>query len=90
MYPISFRRLFLGAVIAALAAVSSKATVNAFTGVQPLLTVHSYRGMRTSLTAEKNGEETEIVARRITVRGDVNGGYVRTCVLNEVSYSSKR
>lgn len=27
----------------------------------------------------------DIVGRRIVVRGDVNGGYVRTCVINEAS-----
>ena len=26
----------------------------------------------------------DIIARRIIVKGDINGGYVRTCVLNEV------
>ena len=35
---------------------------------------------------ESNGahDPNEIVARRIIVRGDVQGGYYRSCVLNEV------
>ncbi len=28
--------------------------------------------------------DVEIIARKIMVKGDVNGGYVRTCILNEV------
>ena len=37
--------------------------------------------------ASPQTEETdvEVVARRITVKGDVQGGYYRSCVLNEVS-----
>jgi len=30
-------------------------------------------------------DPSEIVGRRILVKGDVNGGYVRTCVINEAS-----
>eukprot|EP00555_Chaetoceros_dichaeta_P011957 CAMPEP_0198253472 /NCGR_PEP_ID=MMETSP1447-20131203/3882_1 /TAXON_ID=420782 /ORGANISM="Chaetoceros dichaeta, Strain CCMP1751" /LENGTH=188 /DNA_ID=CAMNT_0043939149 /DNA_START=96 /DNA_END=662 /DNA_ORIENTATION=+ len=30
-------------------------------------------------------DASEIVGRRILVKGDVNGGYVRTCVINEAS-----
>ena len=40
-----------------------------------------------SIHAESvNGAEDpdEIVARRIIVKGDVQGGYYRSCVLNEV------
>ena len=29
-------------------------------------------------------DDAEIVARRIIVKGDVQGGYYRSCVLNEV------
>mmetsp|Transcript_127530 Transcript_127530/g.366885 ORF Transcript_127530/g.366885 Transcript_127530/m.366885 type:complete len:143 (+) Transcript_127530:109-537(+) len=31
----------------------------------------------------KGGDPEEIVARRIIVKGDVQGGYYRSCVLNE-------
>lgn len=31
-----------------------------------------------------DGSSSEIVARRIIVKGDVQGGYYRSCVLNEV------
>jgi hypothetical protein len=30
------------------------------------------------------GDPSEIVAKRITVKGDVQGGYYRACVRNEV------
>ena len=32
----------------------------------------------------EHGDSAEIVARRIVVKGDVQGGYYRSCVLNEV------
>ena len=35
--------------------------------------------------AEEDGDDDELVARRIIVTGDVQGGYYRSCVLNEVS-----
>ena len=38
-----------------------------------------------SLFAENGASDEEIVGRRIIVKGDVNGGYYRSCVLNEVS-----
>ena len=36
----------------------------------------------------KSGDPDEIVARRIIVKGDVQGGYYRSCVLNEVGRRS--
>uniref|UniRef100_A0A7R9ZP10 Acylphosphatase-like domain-containing protein n=1 Tax=Craspedostauros australis TaxID=1486917 RepID=A0A7R9ZP10_9STRA len=34
--------------------------------------------------ADKNGsQQPELIARRIILKGDVNGGYYRACVLNE-------
>ena len=36
------------------------------------------------LLAEGNPEDSEIVGKRITVTGDVQGGYYRSCVANEV------
>lgn len=35
--------------------------------------------------SENDQSSGEIVARRIIVKGDVQGGYYRSCVLNEVS-----
>ena len=35
--------------------------------------------------AEVDADPTEIIGRRIIVTGDVDGGYVRTCINNEVS-----
>ena len=43
-----------------------------------------------SSTAEASGSDkatadpTELIAKRIVVEGDVQGGYFRSCVLNEV------
>jgi len=34
---------------------------------------------------DAGGDSSELVARRIVVKGDVQGGYYRSCVLNEVS-----
>lgn len=36
------------------------------------------------MTSEVEQDPNETVARRIVVTGDVNGGYYRTCVINEV------
>ena len=33
---------------------------------------------------DESNDPDEIVARRIIVKGDVQGGYYRSCVLNEV------
>ena len=33
---------------------------------------------------EESGDPSELIARRIVVEGDVQGGYYRSCVLNEV------
>lgn len=65
-------------------------SVTAFTG--PAVVVarqHQQQQHRTisSLSVAANGEHDdsgEIVARRIVVKGDVQGGYYRSCVLNEV------
>jgi hypothetical protein len=37
------------------------------------------------MTSEEQ-DPNETVARRVIVVGDVNGGYYRTCVINEVSF----
>jgi hypothetical protein len=41
------------------------------------------------VVSEANGDEhdaSEVIARRITLKGAVQGGYYRSCVLNEVRY----
>jgi hypothetical protein len=38
-------------------------------------------------SSTEDEDDNEIVARRIIVTGDVQGGYYRTCVLNEVRTS---
>jgi hypothetical protein len=35
----------------------------------------------------ESGEPKELIARRIVVEGDVQGGYYRSCVLNEVNHT---
>jgi len=40
--------------------------------------------VKSSKDSSSVNDPKEIVGRRIVVRGDVNGGYVRTCVVNEV------
>jgi hypothetical protein len=43
-----------------------------------------------SAPSKSGGEDpNEIVARRIIVKGDVQGGYYRSCVLNEVRADNK-
>lgn len=37
------------------------------------------------MSDDANADDNELVARRIIVTGDVQGGYYRSCVLNEVS-----
>ena len=39
--------------------------------------------------AEGDSGDDDIVACRIVVKGDVQGGYYRSCVLNEVSTREK-
>ena len=51
--------------------------------VQGFMPFQSTERVRTNLAAEV--DNNEIVGRRILVKGDVNGGYYRSCVLNEVS-----
>lgn len=43
--------------------------------------------MRPSLVqlSAADGDDSDTVARRIIVKGDVQGGYYRACVINEVS-----
>ena len=36
-------------------------------------------------SAEEIAKGAEIIGKRIILKGDVNGGYVRTCIQNEVS-----
>ena len=39
---------------------------------------------KVALSAQGNTDDNDIVAKRIIVKGDVQGGYYRSCVLNEV------
>ena len=39
-------------------------------------------------TGDSSPDPKEIIGKTITIRGDVNGGYVRTCIKNEVSQST--
>ena len=40
---------------------------------------------RTIVRVGAHDDEPDIIAKRIVVSGDVQGGYYRSCVLNEVS-----
>jgi hypothetical protein len=71
--------------------------VRAFVVVSPDAIVTHHNQQRNTATARtpvsaassdnSNGDSSDaIVARRIVVKGDVQGGYYRTCVLNEVRY----
>lgn len=43
------------------------------------------RSATIAFMADAEGDANELIGRRITVTGDVNGGYVRTCIINEAS-----
>ena len=58
-------------------------TTAAIEGFAPIQKRANVGGGSTQLCAES--DPNEIVARRITVKGDVQGGYYRACVNNEVS-----
>ena len=43
----------------------------------------------TKLAFAKEDDAAELVGRRIIVTGDVNGGYIRTCIMNEAAVFRK-
>mmetsp|Transcript_4640 Transcript_4640/g.6033 ORF Transcript_4640/g.6033 Transcript_4640/m.6033 type:complete len:156 (-) Transcript_4640:228-695(-) len=45
----------------------------------------SFRQNSSILKATEGDSVNDIIGRRIIVKGDVNGGYIRTCVQNEAS-----
>ena len=74
--------------------------VRAFVVVSPAAIVTHHNQQRNTATARTTvsaassdnsiGDSSDaIVARRIVVKGDVQGGYYRTCVLNEVRYMGR-
>jgi hypothetical protein len=72
--------------ILALVAVCDNLSTDGFV-MNPLAvrTSTSTRGTRQFLSQEDNkGPDDDYVAKRIIVKGDVQGGYYRSCVLNEV------
>ena len=44
----------------------------------------TFFGSQIKATENDNNDPAQIVGKRIIVKGDVNGGYVRTCIHNEV------
>ena len=48
------------------------------------LTPPSAARYATASTTEGGGDPSEVIARKIVVCGDVDGGYYRSCVKNEV------
>lgn len=58
--------------------------------LQPKTTAFAKATKATTTTdADASADAAEIVGRRITVTGDVNGGYIRTCIMNEASVFRK-
>lgn len=66
-----------------------------FVGLVLMATVEGFVPLQTGTAAvprtilratEAESGDNEIVGRRITVKGAVNGGYYRSCVNNEVSW----
>jgi len=57
------------------------------TATKPLATA-AQDASATSSDAADQHDGNELVARRIVVTGDVQGGYYRSCVLNEVGATS--
>mmetsp|Transcript_27209 Transcript_27209/g.42733 ORF Transcript_27209/g.42733 Transcript_27209/m.42733 type:complete len:159 (-) Transcript_27209:264-740(-) len=53
--------------------------------VTPPSTSTTTRHAASSTAAKEGGDPSEIIARKITVCGDVDGGYYRACVKNEGS-----
>jgi hypothetical protein len=79
-------------LLPALALVLLKATssvVEAFAMVPTTPTMTGSVPRSLVVVSEANGDEhdaSEVIARRITLKGAVQGGYYRSCVLNEVRY----
>ena len=70
------------------------ATVNCFVPTTPPRTTRFTSTLFAETAASTDdaaiADDDEIIGRRIVVKGDVNGGYYRSCVLNEVSFSIMR
>ncbi len=59
----------------------------------PPLAVETHQPMGSSSSSSADGEDDDndpddVIARRIIVKGDVQGGYYRSCVLNEVKINA--
>ena len=86
--------LLLTSLLASMAFVPSPlGTVPKTSSHQPPLPINNIhynshirsKGMPTLFMTNDEQDPNETVARRIIVTGDVDGGYYRTCVINEVS-----
>lgn len=77
---------FISNILLLLVALSSKTYVAAFSTNPVCIT--SQR-LSSSLYAEAatGADPQEVIGKTIKVKGDVNGGYVRTCIKNEVRRS---
>lgn len=65
---------------------AGKVSVSAFSLMTPTTIVASATvttTTRLSAAPASDGDEDELVAKRLVVSGDVQGGYVRACVVNE-------
>ena len=61
---------------------SSMASVSAFVGAPRCVSQSSYNSAL-AMSSDDENDPNDIIARRIVVEGDVQGGYYRSCVRNE-------
>jgi hypothetical protein len=83
------RPYFLLQALALMLFMATSSVVDAFAMVPTIPTVIGSMPRSLVVVSEANGDEhdaTEVIARRITLKGAVQGGYYRSCVLNEVRY----
>lgn len=80
------RSIFCVAVLFALCIVGYPLRVDSFsTGSSTPATFRPRTSVVSFMAGGSDVDPNEIIARRITVRGDVNGGYVRSSIVNEAS-----
>lgn len=80
------KNTFISNIFLLLVALSSTTYVAAFS-TNPICA--TYPRLSSSLHAEAatGADPQEVIGKTIKVKGDVNGGYVRTCIRNEVGRS---
>lgn len=79
----------LPSVVVVTLAILSLDSAGAFIGPAAVVTQHNPHRIKaltfvSATSSDSDGDTSETVARRIIVKGSVQGGYYRACVLNEV------